>query len=435
MKKKVKNIIIGAGLTGLLVAYFLEKSRERDYLILEKEKVPGGLLRSIYRNGYTIDFTGHFLHFQHKKIKGFVVKEFLRDNYREIKRRSFVFLNKTFVKYPFQYNTYGLSQNIIQECLKGLIEAQKNRSDKKPLNFYDWILAGMGRGIAKYFMAPYNQKLWTIHPRNLTTEWIGKFVPSPNINQFLAGTKKKRTKDVGYNVRFLYPKSGGIYSLIKGILNYLDESKILYNTNIKRIDPKEKKVIFKNGNELFYENLIATLPLKELISLLVVSSRIKALSNKLNFISVYNLNLGIKGIIQKDKHWIYFPEKKFPFYRVGFSSNVSKQAAPKRHSLIYTEVSYSRYKPLDKENIDKNIIAGLIKAGIIKKKTEIVFRLPLNIKYAYVLYDKNWKSTTTKIHNFLSSKNIFSIGRYGKWYYGTMENNIIKARNIVRKLT
>ena len=58
----VKTLILGGGITGLSVAYHLEQKGHTDYLVLEKENEPGGLCRSIYKNGFTFDYAGHLLH-------------------------------------------------------------------------------------------------------------------------------------------------------------------------------------------------------------------------------------------------------------------------------------------------------------------------------------------------------------------------------------
>jgi len=54
MTKKVKNLILGAGITGLSTGYHLK----HDYLILEKNEI-GGLARSKRIKEYTFDFSAH----------------------------------------------------------------------------------------------------------------------------------------------------------------------------------------------------------------------------------------------------------------------------------------------------------------------------------------------------------------------------------------
>ena len=58
-KVQVPTLILGAGLTGLSCAYHLKK----DYLLVEKESEPGGIVRTRIRHkGFLCDGTGHWLH-------------------------------------------------------------------------------------------------------------------------------------------------------------------------------------------------------------------------------------------------------------------------------------------------------------------------------------------------------------------------------------
>jgi len=60
----------------------------------------------------------------------------------------------------------------------------------------------------------------------------------------------------------------------------------------------------------------------------------------LRCVSVYNVNLGVAQEKVSDKHWIYFPEQEFPFYRVGFPTNFSPSLGPPGCSSLYVEVSH-----------------------------------------------------------------------------------------------
>jgi hypothetical protein len=50
----------------------------------------------------------------------------------------------------------------------------------------------------------------------------------------------------------------------------------------------------------------------------------------LRCVSVYNINLGVARERVSDKHWIYFPEREYPFYRAGFPMNFSPGAGAVR---------------------------------------------------------------------------------------------------------
>ena len=53
------DLIIGAGISGLSYANFIEN----DFFIVEKESEPGGYCKTIKRNGFVWDYSGHFFSF------------------------------------------------------------------------------------------------------------------------------------------------------------------------------------------------------------------------------------------------------------------------------------------------------------------------------------------------------------------------------------
>ena len=64
-------LIIGGGITGIAFANFVNSN---NYLIIEKESEPGGYCKTIYQDGFTWDYSGHFFHFNNQEIKEFVFK-------------------------------------------------------------------------------------------------------------------------------------------------------------------------------------------------------------------------------------------------------------------------------------------------------------------------------------------------------------------------
>src|SRR5690606_25562371 len=66
--KAVGPLVIGAGPSGLAVAYSLQNNT----LVLEKEATVGGLCRSIYHRGGVFDIGGHSFHTPHPEVYGIV---------------------------------------------------------------------------------------------------------------------------------------------------------------------------------------------------------------------------------------------------------------------------------------------------------------------------------------------------------------------------
>jgi len=422
-----KITILGAGLAGLSAAYHLKK----DYQIYEKNEEIGGLCRSNHIDGFTFDCSGHLLHFQTQKGFDFV-HSLLGEELLKHKRRAWIYFKGAYIPYPFQANLYYLPQVLAHECLQGMLKRKKLGGDT-PVNFSEWLIGKFGKGMVNHFFEPYNTKFWTLPLEEISYSWAENLVPVPTISEALEGAWKRNKKAFGYNINFWYPKKGGIKVLIDSLSKSI--CNIQASKEIKKIDWEAKKVKFNDGEEVEYESLISTLPLVELIDFLDnAPEEIVASRELLQYVSIYNLNLGIDRERITDKHWIYFPEKDFIFFRVGFPMNFSKEAAPSGKSSLYTEVSYSSKRPLDNENIKARIIEDLHKAKILRGKDKILAVDENDIRYGYILCDHNYQSSQMKILNFLNSIKIFPIGRYGRWHYMSMEQVILDGRRIAEML-
>lgn len=437
-------IILGGGLAGLSTAWHLKKAGYNNYHLFEKESRVGGLTRSEIVNGFTFDYTGHLLHFKDKNIKETVLG-LLGENIGFIERNSWIYSKNVYTRYPFQTNTYGLPKEIIKECIIGFIESKYGRDGKNGGNsntvesnsqqektFEDWIYENFGNGIAKHFMLPYNQKLWTVHPSEMTTEWMGRFVPRTSLEQILDGALSDQSNKVGYNANFYYPLNGGIEALPKAFASSL--SNVHIDSEIQKIDLKEKKVTIKNGDEIGYDKLVSSLPLNILAnSINVLPSNIKNSISNLKYNSVFNINLGVDRNVS-DKHWVYFPELEYSFYRIGFSSNFSPYMAPKGTSSLYIEIAYTDNRPIDKKRAVEKVKEDLIKAQILADSDRILVEKCFDIKCAYVIYDKNRTKSVNQIKDYLRENDIYTIGRYGSWEYSGMEDAIIQGKEIANEI-
>lgn len=422
------TIIIGAGLAGLSAAYHLRS----NYKIIEANKEAGGLCRSKFIDGFLFDYTGHLLHIKSEYVEH-LVKQLLDDNLKKIERKSWIYSLNTLTPYPFQSNLYGLPPDVVKECLIEFIKSKYELREMEVKNFEDWVIKHLGRGIANRFMIPYNKKLWTVNPRDLTTEWMGNYVPNPTIDEIVDGALRVPEKKWGYNSCFYYPKHGGIQSLINAFLKHIDINCVYYNKKVAKINMHEKIITYSDGTKDTYKNIISTIPLINLVSIIEhLPNEIQISAKKLKYNSVLNINVGLNGEYFLDKHWVYFPEDQYIFYRIGFPTSFSKSMAPNGCSSIYTEISYSDAVPLrhkSLEEIQKRVYADLIKAKFLNKSDDVIFSFAIDIKPAYVIYDNNWSYVKNNILDYIRKRNILSIGRYGSWEYSAMEDAILQGKD------
>jgi protoporphyrinogen oxidase len=420
----VRTLILGGGLSGLSTAYHLKS----PYRLLEKSNEPGGLSRSINHEGFTFDYTGHLLHLRHPYTLR-LIPELLGDNLVLNRRRSWIYSHNTFTRYPFQANLFGLPPRVIKDCLLGLLDAHlsETTATPSPEPFGHWVQRTFGRGFAKHFFFPYNEKLWTIPTETLTTEWLGEFVPKPSLAEVLAGAFSKQIKKYGYNTTFYYPKRGGIQVLASAFAKHL--TNLSLSTEVSHIDLAQKQVTTAEGETIGYDHLVSTLPLVHFLAIArPLPPDVLEASQRLRWSAIYNLNLGVRRPRLTDKHWIYFPEKEFRFYRVGFPMNFSPHMTPRGCSSMYIEIAYAPGHPPDDQEALAESLRGLYACGLLERNDAIIAQKVLHIPIAYVTFDRHRTLATSKILSYLQSQNVHSIGRFGAWKYSYMEEAILDGK-------
>ncbi len=428
-----KLVIIGAGLTGLSTAYHLEKQGFFDYVLFEKESAVGGLCRSINQDGFTFDFTGHLLHASDPYFQSFLANLIGMQQLNIIDRKSFIYSHERYTRYPYQINLFGLPDDIIVECIEGF--AQRKKSRKPPVSFYEWVLQNFGAGIARNFFFPFQRKIFDYDLKKVSPTWMSRFVPQTSLNQMIAGAIKDNLSTIGYNAQFFYPKSGGIQYWINAIRNAL-HNPIHTGHAVKQVDLVEKIVHFDNGHAEQFDYLITTMPLDILIKCLKEkpSTTFNHALKHLVCNSVINFNLGVVDQNLSDKHWIYFPEQQFPFYRIGFPHNFATSMVPKGTSSLYGEFSYINKTKEECSNLLAQSLTAVKKLLSIEDK-HIITEKVISIAHAYVIYNFWREKHLPSLLAQLQEHDVYSIGRYGGWKYSSMQEAVLDGKKIAETIT
>ena len=423
-------VILGAGLTGLSTAYHLEQAGFFDYTLFEKEPEAGGLCRSISHEGFTFDYTGHLLHINDEYFKQFIESVVGFEHFNVIHRKSFIYSQNVYTHYPYQVNLNGLPADTIAACIEGFVQRKKIKH--QPASFRQWVLSNFGKGLAEHFFFPYQEKIFSFPVDKLSASWTGRFVPHTTLGQMINGALQPPSEQqIGYNAQFFYPKQGGIYFWVKKIHEKLTNP-VQLNHTVTRINLREKEILFQNGRVEKFKHLVSTLPL-DIFLKLTDNAHFKQTANKLLCNTVVNFNLGIKRDQLSDKHWIYYPERQYPFYRIGFAHNFSDAMAPAGHAALYGEFSHIN-KPIHEVEV-------LLKESLVATKKllriddhEVVTQKVITIPHAYVIFDRWRDKNLPALLDNLRNDQIHSVGRYGAWKYSSMQEGILEGKDTACQL-
>ena len=430
-------LIVGAGLAGLSTAYHLS---EMPYRLYEREMEVGGLCRSYRKDGFTFDYTGHLLHFRQPQIKA-LVERLLAGKLQQHIRKSFIYSHRTYTEYPFQVNTHGLPPEVVRDCLMGFIATLTTPSAAVPSNdrsFKQWILDNLGEGMARHFMVPFNEKLWQVSLDELTSDWVSWLVPKPELKDVISGALGIKDRAFGYNPSFQYPATDGIHVLPESFLPGI--TGLHQGWELMEVETKRRRVVFKHqmsgdSRTEYYESLVSTIPVPELMRRCSdMPAHLKEGADGLRWVSVYNLNMAVAREQVSDKHWLYFPEMEYPFYRIGFPMNFSPALGRSGCSSMYVEMSHRPSEQHSQEELLSRARRGMERAGILRSEDEIVVADVKDLRYAYVYFDRHRARVLPTMLAELERRGIYSIGRYGAWEHTSMEDAIGQGKQLAERL-
>ena len=419
---KTKYLIIGAGISGLTFANYCNG----EYIIVEKENEVGGYCRTIKRNVYVWDYAGHFFHFKTEEFKKKFLSKMSKNDIVYNDKCTKILYKNNFVDFPFQTNIHQLEKEEFIDCLYDLFNKEEKDSYS---NFLDMLYGKFGKSIVEKFLKPYNEKLYATDLKNLDVDAMGRFFPYADKEAIIKNMKKQEVNS--YNSSFLYPKNGA-FSFIKVLYDNLDKEKILLNSTIIEINTKKKYAVLSTGETIEYEYLINTMPLNKFLELL---GGYEELIDKMSYnkVLVFNLGFDKPSPLCKKEHWLYIPDQKTNYYRVGFYNNILGQDK----LSMYIEIGYGKNQKIDKKEIDKQLkltLKNLEKDNIISKNMKLVDYESIIMDPAYVHIETETTKKIEKAKEKLEKNSIYTIGRYGAWIYNSMEDSMVAAKELAEKI-
>lgn len=413
---KVETLIVGAGMSGLSAA---AAWKDGDYLVLEGDSEIGGYCKTVKRDGFVWDYSGHFFHFKHPEIESWLRERMPGQRVRTVEKKSFIQYGDRQIDFPFQKNIHQLPQNEFVDCLYDLYFAKEQGGAED--NFKDMLYARLGRSIAEKFLIPYNEKLYACDLATLDRDAMGRFFPHADLTDIVRNMRVANNQS--YNSSFTYPEGGAI-EYVKAVASELDPKRVALSEKLVAIDVKARRAT-TTKREIAYTHLISSAPFPQLVAMTGLQHNRDVFT--WNKVLVFNMGFDRKG--QKDVHWMYYPDRKTSFYRIGFYDNIFDAD----RLSIYVELGYKRDAVVDVEAARAKVLADLKANGVIDQH-KVVAEHHVVMDPAYVHITKGSIAEHARVNAELNANGVYSIGRYGGWTYCSIEDNIVEARALVAKL-
>ncbi len=427
--------VLGGGLSGLTLA-----SRLRDAEVLEQEDRPGGLCRSLQADGFTFDPHGSHVLFSRNPEAMAFYEALLEGNVCRRRRNTKVFYKGRYVKYPFEN---GLSELPLEDnlaCVLGYVQAYAARmagTAPKPADFREWMYARFGKGITEAYLLPYNEKIWKTPADSMGIEWVEGRVPDPPLEDVLKASLGIPTEGYVHQLNFLYPREGGVESLIRGLLPRVPKVRAGFGvTSIRR---KGGTWIVGDGTEeREYEELVATIPIPELMRALAdVPKEVRTAGEALVHRALVTVMVGIARPHLNDFSWVYFPTREDGrFNRISFPSNFSDRVAPEDASSAMAEITCDVgdevWSSPDAALIE-HVVERADRLGVFRR-ADVTFARVARTRYAYVVFDRDHRRNLDLVTSYTAKQGLHLLGRFGQFEYINTDQVILRALALARQL-
>ncbi len=427
--------ILGGGLSGLVLA-----SRLRDAEVLERDDRPGGLCRSLQAEGFTFDPHGSHILFSRNPEAMAFYEDLLRENVCRRRRNTKVFYKGRYVKYPFEN---GLSELPLEDnlaCLLGFIQAYHERSTRAaetPADFKAWMYRRFGKGITECYLLPYNEKIWKTPAEEMGTEWVEGRVPDPPLEDVVKSSLGIPTEGYTHQLHFLYPREGGVESLIRGLLPRV--RRVRAGFVVTSIRKKGDAWIVGDGHdEREYDGLVSTIPIPELVRALEgAPAEVRAAGTGLVHRSLVTVMLGLDRPQLNDFSWVYFPRPEDGWFnRISFPSNFSDRVAPPGTSSAMAEITCNAGDEIwsaPDDGLVEHVVSHADRLGVFRR-SEVRLARVARTRYAYVVFDKAHRRNLDLVNAYADRIGLRLLGRFGQFDYINTDQVILRALALAKAM-
>ena len=449
MANKDKVVILGAGVGGLAVGYFLARTGKYQVTVIERSSEIGGLCGTFEHNGFKLDYGPHKLY---SVIPGILdeIRELMGARLLELPKKNRLFLRGHLVDYPLRLGNLAKVLGIgtfLQLGFGFAVEFIKGIFDKsEPDSYEEYIIRRFGRPTYELVFEPLADKVWgdpaTLHPEMARTR-----VPASGgieVILKLLGLKKETAET---NAEFFYYPRAGFgdwpQALAEKIIEY--GGSILTNAEIiglKQSDGKiyEVEVEVANKRESFSSDyVVSSIPLP-VVGRLVFGDQDAEFNRAvqgLQFRHLILVYIFVKRDLVMEDQWIFFPQKDVVFSRLFEQKQMNPELGPDGRTVVTADFTTTEDSDLWQSNdaeLAAQVIAGLEHTGLVAAD-EVTGHYVYRHRNFYPRYDQEYAAKMKTVSDKLRQiKNLMTTGRIGMYNYNNSDHCADMGRFIAENL-
>ncbi len=433
MKSEKPIAIIGAGLAGLTAANFLHR-RNVPFVLYEAGKKIAGLAASFKdEEGFSYDFGAHFITNRLAEAIGVGGECLTVKHYGER-----VWLGGKIYSYPFGLVKLG------RMTWSG-IKSKLARNGHAPESAAEWFRKNYGTALANEVALPLIEAWSGAKAADLSAA-VGDSLPgSIGKTLYLKAASKltRRAVACGYNrempekpsVYHVYPKHG-VSTLCEKLAEGI-EDKIKLECPVEEIIVENEKVIAvkAKGETQAVSAVISTAPANILARLVRGTNALEEFKNfRYRPMIFVNLKFNGRGLLPDTVLW--FPENRFPFFRLTEATLSMPWLAPDGKTIITVDIGCEKgdeFWEMSDDDLTELCLENLSEI-IPDAREKFLGAKVLKTPIAYPVFLNEYETERRNFERSTNVENLLSIGRNGEFAHIFMEDVYWRTRKKVGSL-
>lgn len=436
--KKVDTIVLGAGISGLTLGYYLHK-KSSDFLVFESNGSIGGNISTTISNGFICENGPNTVLMNNMGTKKLISDLQLEDEViypNANNNKRFLIRNGKLIEIPQSLKQFFRSNFLsCRAKIRIIFEVFKKKTNSNT-SVYEFFRRRLGKEFHDRIIEPFLTGIYAGNTRNMSIKHVLKKIWEMEQNHgsiILGFIKKKSRNEIPKSFNF----KKGLRRLSDSIFQVI-EKKIILNSKITSISKIGNSYEIMINKKIKYrcDKLVSTISAYDL-SDIIFDKKLSQALKKVSYCPMLVLHLGLeKEKIQQDISGfgvLTKPADKRNFLGIIFNSQIFPHVAPIGKDLVTVMIGGARQEELlslDKEFLFEKVIKDVRK--LISYNGEIIMKHDFLWKRAIPQYQLNHEGIVSKIEDFQNKNKNFHIT--GNYYNGISVSDCIEKAYALSKI-
>ena len=446
-----ETVIAGGGPAGLTAALELVRLG-RPAVVYERDRVVGGLSRTVEYRGYRFDIGGHRF-FTRVPLVEEIWRELLDGDLLERPRLSRIHYRGAFFDYPLKplRALRGLGPIEAGRVVASYLAARL-APDPDERSFEAWVSNRFGRRLFEIFFKTYTEKVWGIPCREIDAAWAAQRIRNLDLARALWSALKPagRGGEVVASLidRFHYPRlgPGQMWERCRdvlaeaGVATHLGNRVAAVHLEGSRVAAVTVEDAEGRRTRRPLAHFVSSMPLPELVGMLdpAPPAAVAEAAGRLHFRDFLTVVLVVERAAVFPDNWIYVHAPEVAVGRIQNFKNWSPEMVPdpSRTALgleYFVQEGDASWRAPDAELVER--AKGELALLGLARPEEVVDGTVVRMPKAYPVYDGGYREALARVREHLDGiANLHPVGRNGQHRYNNQDHSmltgIFAARNV-----